>query len=181
MQKTRLDPKYLLCFISINANAVYQGDMFADYETIWYYQNLIENETTNVDVTAFVYTSTISQVRFAPNTIGTWKLSLTGTNPFWYALPSGAVEVAWKDSQGDDLWHVFTVENVLYGVFTNITLNSGSASISYRIRLANQADVPGYISATPLFLHAKTSYEKENQKKLNSRIFILVFWSYKHF
>ncbi|MEA3464254.1 MAG: hypothetical protein U9R14_04250 [Patescibacteria group bacterium] len=146
----------MLCLVLLmagNANAVYNGDMFSDYETITGYANLTENQTSYVSVSAFPYTYNISEVVFEPNSSGTWNLALTGTNPFWYGQPSGAVEVAWKDYQGDNQWHVFTVQNVIFGSYTNITLYSGSASISYRIRLANQADVPGYISATPLFLY----------------------------
>lgn len=145
---------FLIFLMSTVARAEYTGDMFSDYETVTiYFNSLVENQTSYVSVDAFKYTYNISEVTFAPNSSGTWNLSLTGTNPFWYAQPSGAVEVAWKDYQGDNQWHVFTVENVIYGAYTNIILYSGSASISYRIRLANQADFPGYISTTPLFLY----------------------------
>jgi hypothetical protein len=128
--------------------------MFEDYQSVVGYPNLSENQTLNVVTDAFQYTYEISEVIFESWKSGTWNLALTGLNPLWYMQPSGAVEVAWKDINGDNQWHVFVSgQNVMFGFYTNIILYSGSASISYRIRLANQNEVGGPISVTPLFLY----------------------------
>ena len=64
--------------------------------------------------------------------------------------PAGAIEISWNDSGVNDEWNVFYVGNVFTFWPVNVELNSGNANISYRIRLANQADTPDFISLTPL-------------------------------
>lgn len=145
---------FIFLLVTSPAHAIYQGDMFEDYETVTVLSaNLTEGNTTNVSVDSFLYSQNIVEAYFAPGVAGTWELKLLGLNPLWYQELSGAAEVAWKDSQGDNQWHTFTQRNVNFGWFTNVTLYSGSASISYRIRFACQYEVGGMISATPIFLY----------------------------
>ncbi len=142
----------VVCFC-VSVASVSNASLFSDYQTVNCYPNLTENKTSEVNVLPIKYFKCISEVVFEPWKAGTWKLSLIGKNPYWFHQASGAVQVAWKDYNGDRNWHVFTEQNVNYGLFTNIILYSGTKSITYRIRFANQHDMGGYISATPLFMY----------------------------
>lgn len=149
----KINTYFFIGFAVFLMATVSSASMFTDYQTVNCYSNLVENRTSNVEVMPIKYFDCISEVMFEPWRTGTWKLSLIGKNPAWYQKPCGAVQVAWKDCRGDNQWHVFAEQNVIFGIFTNIILYSGKSSISYRVRLANQADLGGYISATPLFMY----------------------------